>query len=221
MVKWLAAFAALITMSGAAEAHYIWLERNGSDVRAFFGEWEVDLREVSGGTLDRIKSLTAFETDRTKTLTVTRESNHFAVKGGGKGDVRAVEERAPTDDKANGGKTKTVFQAKAGRAETRAVLDLELVPLAEGSDDFVLMLHGAPLAKAEVHVFGPPKWGRELRTDDSGNVAIPTPWAGQYVVEIIYLEEKAGGMGDGAYDRLRHVSTLSFTSAKGLPWKAQ
>jgi hypothetical protein len=224
MKTWQAALAAVV-MTGAltantANAHYIWLERNGVTVQAFFGEWEGDLREVSGGTLDRITGLTAFQADRAKTLNVTKESNHFAIKGSAKGDVRALVDRAPADDKTNGGKTKTMFQAKEGRADTKAAHDLELVPVAANSDTFVLMLRGSPVAKAEVHVFGPPKWGKELRTDDDGRVTIPMPWAGRYVAEIIHLEQKAGGEGDGAYDRIRHVSTTSFTASKGIAWKA-
>jgi hypothetical protein len=221
MKTWVVAallFAAL--GSGAAEAHYVWLEREGTIVKAYFGEWEGDLREVSGGTLDRITNLQAFGTDRTKLLNITKEKNHFAIRAAVKGDVRAVEERAPADDRQNGGKTKTMFQAKEGRTEIKPVHDLELVPVAANGDTFVLMLRGNPLAKAEVHVFGPPKWGKELTTDESGRVTIPTPWAGRYVAEVIHLEQKAGGEGADAYARIRHVSTLSFTTTKGIAWKA-
>jgi hypothetical protein len=223
MKTWQAVLAAFM-MTGAltartANAHYIWLERNGATVQAFFGEWEGDLREVSGRTFDRITGLTAFQADRAKMLNVTKESNHFAITGSTKGDVRALVDRAPAADKANGGSTKTIFQAKEGRADIKAVHDLELVPVAANDDTFVLMLRGSPIAKAEVHVFGPPKWGKELRTDDNGRVTIPMPWTGRYVAEIIHLEQKAGGEGDGAYNRIRHVSTTSFTTAKGIAWK--
>jgi hypothetical protein len=62
--------------------------------------------------------------------------------------VRLVEEGlAPRDDTRAGGKTKTVFYAKAGRRDARAVLDLELVPVAANSPTFTLLLHGQPLAK--------------------------------------------------------------------------
>jgi hypothetical protein len=223
MKTWQAALAAVVMTgamaSSAAQAHYIWLERNGVAVRAFFGEWEGDLREVSGGTLDRITGLTAFGTDRAKTLSVTKEANHFAIKGAGKGDVRAIVDRAPVDDKANGGKTKTMFQAKEGRADTKPVFDLELVPVMAKGDTFVLMLRGTPVAKADVHVFGPPKWGKELTTDENGKVTIPMPWAGRYVAEIIHVEQTPGGEGEGAYNRIRHVSTTSFTTTKGIAWK--
>jgi len=223
MKTWQAALAAMVMTGvmtgGAAQAHYIWLERDGAAVQAFFGEWERDLREVSGGTLDRITGLTAFEADRAKTLNVSKESNHFAIKGANKGDVRARVDRAPVDDKANGGKTKTVFQAKEGRADTKPVHDLELVPITANGDSFVLMLRGSPLAKTNVHVFGPPKWGKELRTDENGKVTIPMPWAGRYLAEIAHVEQISGGAGEGVYDRIRHVSTTSFTASKGISWK--
>ena len=206
--------------TSAAQAHFIWLERNGAEVQAFFGEWEGDLREVSGGTLDRITGLTAFGADRAKTLSVTKETNHFAIKGSAKGDVRVLVDRVPAEDKANGGKTKTIFQAKEGRADTKAVHDLELVPVSPNANTFVLMLRGSPLAKAEINVFGPPKWGKEFTTDEHGKVTIPLHWAGRYVFEVIHLEKTPGGEGDGAYDRIRHVATLSFKTTKGIAWKS-
>ncbi len=223
MKTWQAALAA-VAMAGAmtsaaAQAHYIWLERNGAEVQAFFGEWEGDLREVSGGTLDRITGLKAFERDRAKPLTVTKEANHFAIKGSAKGDVRALEDRAPAEDKANGGKTKTTFQAKEGRSDTKPVFDLELVPVSPGANTFVLMLRGSPLAKSEINVFGPPKWGKEFTTDEQGKVTVPLHWVGRYVFEVIHLEQSPGGTGDGAYDRIRHVATLSFKTTKGIAWK--
>jgi hypothetical protein len=219
MIRFVTALAALMLTSAAAEAHYVWLERTGAEVKAYFGEWESDLRE-QGIRLDRFKSLTAFGADRKAALAVERGESHFAVKGAPAGDVRIVETGlAPADDKAKGGKTKTLFQAKAGRSETVGALDLELVPTVADGNDFILMLRGKPLAKADVHIFGPPKWGKELRTDEHGKVRLPTPWAGQYVAEVIHFEERAGGSGADVYNRIRHVSTLSFAVEQGIPWK--
>jgi hypothetical protein len=140
----------------------------------------------------------------------------------GAGDVRLVETGlAPRDDTRAGGKTKTVYHAKAGRRDTQAVLDLELIPVAANSPTFTLLLHSQPLAKAKVKVYGPPKWEKSFRTDEQGRVTLQTPWAGCYVVEVVHVEEQPGEAGGESYTRLRHVSKLSFVVEEGIAWAAQ
>ena len=135
--------------------------------------------------------------------------------------MRLVEDGlAAREDSRAGGKTKTVFHAKSGRQDTQAVLDLELIPSMTNGATFSLMLRGQPLAKAEVKVFGPPKWEKSWRTDDQGRVTLQTPWAGRYVVEVVHVEEAPGESAGEPYNRLRHVSTLSFVVNEGIAWTA-
>jgi hypothetical protein len=56
--------------------------------------------------------------------------------------------------------------------------DLRLVEagIAPRGNVFTLQLRGAPVAKTEVKVFGPPRWEKAFRTDDQGRVTIATPW---------------------------------------------
>jgi hypothetical protein len=206
---------------GTADAHQIWIERQpDGTTQAFFGEYLEELHEKAGGLLDRIPGPVAFLRDRAAPLKLERKEDHFAIAASGNGDVRLIEEGiAPYADKARGGKTKNIFHAKEGRTETAAALDIELVPAAAGSNDLVLMLRGAPVAKAEIAVGGPSLWSKSLHTDDAGRVRLETPWRGRYVVEVVRFEERQGGTGDGAYDRIRHVFTLSFVQDGGLEWK--
>jgi hypothetical protein len=45
----------------SARAHYVWFERDGDGpARAYLGEWIDDIREKSGGMLDRIKAPRVF-----------------------------------------------------------------------------------------------------------------------------------------------------------------
>jgi hypothetical protein len=187
--------------------------------RAYFGEFGDDLREKSGGHLDAIATPRAFHTEATAPLAITRRSDHLEITTAAPGDLRLIEAgRAPRDDRRAGGKTKAIFYAREGRTESRAVLDLELVPVAPNSNTFTLLFRGGPLAKTEVKVFGPPRWEKGFRTDDHGRVTLRTPWRGRYVAEIVHVEDRPGGAGDDAYDRLRHVSTLSFAVADGIAW---
>lgn len=213
-------FVLLLSLTASAQAHFIWLERDGDGpARAYFGEWHEDVRERAGGALDRIKATRAFAQDAGAALPVARRADHLEIAAKTAGDIRLVEAGlAPREDKKNGGKTRTVFHAKAGRAETAAKLDLELVPEAPGSERFTLLYRGAPLAKAEVTVYGPPKWEKVLRTDDQGRVSVPTPWKGRYVIEATHIEDQPGEANGETYDRIRNVFTLSFVSREGKPW---
>jgi hypothetical protein len=71
MLKTMLALLTLTLATGAAQAHAVWIEVDDAAARAYFGEWQEDLREKTGGRLDTIKSLRAFATDRNQSLTIT------------------------------------------------------------------------------------------------------------------------------------------------------
>lgn len=222
MLKLKAFFAGALLLSvvTSAHAHYVWLEYDGNGpARAYFGEWVDDIREKSGGMLDRIKSPRVFVGTSNEPLPVKRNENNleFAVKG--HGDLRLVENSMPArEDKEKGGKTKTIYYAKAGRSEVTNKLDLEFVPTVANGNTLVLLLFGSPLPKAELMIIGPPRWEKPLTTDEQGRVTIPTPWAGRYVLEVVHFEEKGGGSGEEKFDRTRHISSLSFIQRSGTKW---
>ncbi|HVO93551.1 MAG TPA: hypothetical protein VMT22_11955 [Terriglobales bacterium] len=50
-----------LALSETTHAHFFWLERDGDGpARAYFGEWIDDIREKTGGLLDRFKAPHAF-----------------------------------------------------------------------------------------------------------------------------------------------------------------
>jgi len=208
-----------LSLINTAQAHYVWLEREGEGpAYAYFGEWVDDIREKAGGLLDRIKAPRAFLGESTTSLPIKRHEDKLEIVVKGQGDLRLVENSmAPRDDAEKGGRTKTIYYAKAGRSETVSKLDLELVPTEANGNRFVLLFFGSPLPKAELTIIGPPKWEKPLTTNEQGRVTLPTPWAGRYVLEVIYFEEKPGG-GDEKFDRTRHISSLSFTQQSGIKW---
>ena len=213
----------ILALIDTAHAHFVWLERDGDGpARAYFGEWIDDIREKTGGLLDRFKAPRVFLGTSDEPLPVTRNENNleFAVKG--RGDVRFVDSSVPPrEDKEKGGVTKTIYYAKAGRSETAAKLDLELVPTQINGKTFVLLFFAAPLPKAELTIIGPSKWEKPLVTDDQGRITLPTPWAGRYVLEITYFDEKPGGSGEEKFNRTRHISSLSFVQPNGIRWSAK
>jgi len=147
----------MISLSQSAQAHYVWLERDGDGAaRTYLGEWIEDIREKSGGLLDRIKAPRVFLGASTEPLPVKRNENNLEIQVKGRGDVRLVESGTPPRGQ-KGGVTKTIYYAKAGRAETAAKLDLELVPTKPNGNALVLTFLGAPLPKADVTLVGPSK----------------------------------------------------------------
>jgi hypothetical protein len=61
MVQWSVSAVLLLAFSETVHAHFLWLERDGDGpARAYFGEWIDDIREKTGGLLDRFKAPRAF-----------------------------------------------------------------------------------------------------------------------------------------------------------------
>ena len=220
MVQLMISAILLLALSENAQAHFVWLERDGDGpARAYFGEWIDDIREKTGGLLDRFKAPRAFLGTSNDPLPVKRNENNLEFNAKGRGDVRFVDSSVPPrEDKEKGGATKTIYYAKAGRAETAAKLDLELVPTTANGNTIVLVFFGAPLPKAEITIIGPPKWEKPLVTDEQGRVTVRTPWVGRYVLEVTHFDEKAGGSGDEKFNRTRHISSLSFVAQQGIRW---
>lgn len=217
MIRWMPFAGLLLALAAPAAAHQIWLEREGQTARAYFGEPVENVRERTGGLLDRVPGPRIFTADPAAPLPSTRGADHFsATLPAGAGDVRLVEDGFPPFGREE--KTKAIMLAREGRTETRAVMDLEFVPVTAGGNEFRLMLRGQPLARAEVTLVAPPRWERKLRTDAEGRVTFETPWAGRYVAEVIHTEASPGGSGDGAWQRVRYVSTLSFVAEGGIAW---
>jgi hypothetical protein len=123
MLMFQSAAAAILILSliNTADAHYVWLERDGEgSAYAYFGEWVDDIREKAGGLLDRIKAPRAFLGASTTPLPIKRHEDKLEITATGKGDLRLVENSIPPrDDSEKGGMTRTIYYAKAGRSGDR------------------------------------------------------------------------------------------------------
>jgi hypothetical protein len=90
----------MLSVVSFAEAHYVWLEHDGDGpARAYFGEWIDDIREQSGGLLDRIKAPRVFLGAHSEPLPVKRNANNLEITVKGQGDLRLMENSmAPRED---------------------------------------------------------------------------------------------------------------------------
>ena len=87
---------ATLTLIPAAQAHFLWLERDGDGpARAYFGEWIDDIREKTGGLLDRFKAPRVTVGASNEPLQVKRNDNNLEFAAKGAGDVRFVDSSVP------------------------------------------------------------------------------------------------------------------------------
>lgn len=210
--QWMAALL-LMGIGSVAQAHYLWIERDGDAAKVYFGEWQSNLREDDGKVMKAIQGITAFDPDK-KPLALERKFDHFLIAGAGASDVHVYDEVMHRS-------SKVVYEIKDGRTATSAVANFELVPEAPDSNTFTLMLDGRPLPKSEIEVFGPPKWERKFTSDDSGKLTIDTPWAGYYVIRASYDDDSKGEFEGKKFDKIINVAILSFTVKKGIPWSGK
>lgn len=190
-----------------AAAHFVWVERAPDHtVAAWFGEWSADVRETQEGYLKLIAAPKAFAADGAPLAVKILQDRIAIAAPNNAGEIRLENRYFPEK-----GERLIHYQARLGRTQTAAVLPLELVPLAPGSNTFSLVLRGQPVADADVTLFTASGWNRTFKTDADGRVTIETPWPGQAVLEAAHVEETAGEHEGRAYTSVRHVATLTFT----------
>lgn len=196
--------ASLALVTPFAQAHMLWLERPSDHLtQAYFGEFVDDVRETQAGPLKRFEGLTAQQAGKTLLSQAQDSSLDFATTG--VADVRLSKTLIHKD-------TRVIFDAKAGRHETKAddSLTLELVPESADSNTLTLMFQGKPLAATEVIAVSPQKWSKSFRTDEQGKITLKTPWAGLYVLEVAHTVEGKGEQEGKSYEKTRYVHTLSL-----------
>jgi hypothetical protein len=215
-------FAATLLWATSASAHHLWLEPDGPGAKLYFGEFNENLREASPGLLDRFKPLPDAKAigASTQPLKVEKMPGAFVVSGTvGAGDSIVAEQSRVTERKQDGKVTRTLGILAArwvpDFAERVPTLTLDVVPTGKPGA-FKVVYEGKPLAKAKFELKVESGWQRELRTDEQGAFTVELPWRGTYVIEIEHADSKAGGEGEGAYDRKRFVTSLSFKVAQGL-----
>lgn len=207
-----------------ANAHYLWIERSGTNAQLLFGEYEESARERSPGRLDEIPAPRAQQvTNKPATMPalLQKQATGFAFPALD-ADTQALlakEPAVPVKDwrKAGIGIVKPLFYARhQSRFDPQAepTLTLDILP-AKDEGCFHVYFRGKPLPKAEVKIVASNTWAQESRTNDNGMVQLPLPWKGQYILQVIHLEPVAGSYEGQAYQARRHRATLTYVTASG------
>lgn len=199
--------ALLFGACGAAEAHEVWIERDGKGpVRIYLGEPGDVLPE--GGDPEFVK-LKAPKLLAAPGATLVRKAGYLETEAPA-GDVRAWDDDvfAPWD--AEGKKEGVVYYARAGRSDPRAALPFEIAPAAADANRFVVIRDGKPVAGAKVVVVTPDKWSKTLTADASGAIEIPVREKGRYLLSATQKEETATTLPGGKVDAVHRITTTTF-----------
>jgi hypothetical protein len=201
-------FAALLLgLSTTAQAHEVWIERDGAGpARIYLGEPAEAMPEGGDPEFAKLKApkLLAAPGARLERKTGYLEAALPA------GDVRAWDDSVFAPWGEPGKQESVVYYARAGRTETRAALPFEFVPATAGGDRFRLVRDGKPVAGTEVTVIAPDKATRKLTTDAKGEVAVPTAGKGRYLLTAALKDEGAHKTPAGPVAVLHRITTISF-----------
>ncbi|MFJ4291757.1 DUF4198 domain-containing protein [Cupriavidus sp. NPDC089707] len=220
---------ALLALSGAAQAHQIWIEQApGQNAVIRFGEFGDNLREASPGLLDKmgapsatlvsakgeqraegVKTAAGFTLPFTAggTDTVVAEDAKYPLFKSKQGDKELVNRYYPSARWVSG------FAAQAPK------LAFDLVPAGQPGA-FQLYFQGKPLPKTKVALVTQSGWAKEKQTDEHGMVTFDMPWKGAYVAEASHKEqtpgERQGANGPERFTGVSYVTTLTLVKPDGI-----
>ncbi len=208
-----------LLLPGFVSAHYIWIEREGTTARVYFGEIQDGEREKSPGKLDKIRGLRLFVVStqgHRQNLKIAQTADFFVAEPGQADFVLAASLEVPVTEmeKYNLGTVKPMYYARHGArsitAPTKAVHALDIIPVAGRENVFQVMFEGSVLPGEKLTVYAPNTWSKEYKTDADGMVTLQTPWQGQYVIEVVHTDKTAGTFAGKQYASARHRATYTF-----------
>lgn len=214
-----------LCVAGAAHAHYLWIEPSDNGAKLYYGEADALLKEKSPGKLDNLKAPQAFVPDatsgKTNAVAVNRTTEHFAIASNKSAPaILVTEESLEVQDltKHGLGVAKSNYYARHGQpgingngSSTPLVLDVQ----GRGPNALTVLFRGQPLKGAKLEVIAPNTWVQEHKTNAEGKVDINTPWRGQYVVHVLYVDKTPGEFAGKKYDALRNHFTYTFLKTEG------
>ncbi|PPU13454.1 hypothetical protein XacyCFBP2565_14065 [Xanthomonas arboricola pv. corylina] len=211
MKSFLLSCLALASISLSAQAHEIWIERDGSGpVRIYFGEPAQEALDHGEDEIKRVVKPTVFG-NAGKAGALQRGSEFLTEPLSGTGDAWLSDDSVFEPWKGEAGGFETVsYYARAGRATPSAKLYFELVPTAADSSTLTVLYRNKPLPKVEVTVIDPQKWQKTLTSDAKGQVTLPKLRAGRHILVATNKEPVQREIAGKQVSMIHHISTLTF-----------
>jgi hypothetical protein len=182
-----------------SQAEYLWIERAaGQPAKAYLSEYQPTEHLPLAALQNAQQRLAGDKHDALRP-----SGDALVFDAATPGDVRVRATRAD-------GKALTVYEAREGRGETKAVNDLELVPTTPGGDTFKLSWKGTTVAASQVNVYTSEQWSRTLKPGADGNVTLNAVFPARYVLEVVAQVNGKVTVDGQSYDSVTHVATLSF-----------
>jgi len=206
-IAWMGA--ALLVLAGTAQAHEVWVERDGAGpARIYLGE-PADAQPPGGDP----------EFANLKTPRVLSKAGATLVRKAGfleaalpAGDVRVWDDDvfAPwgDPDKQEG----IIYYARAGRAEARARLPFEIAPVTPNGTRFVVTRDGKPVPNTKVTIVSPTRVATEAVTDARGGVTPVLGEKGRYLLSAAAKDATAYTLPRGAVTTVHRVTTTTFVA---------
>ncbi|MGH6632519.1 DUF4198 domain-containing protein [Sphingopyxis sp.] len=212
MKKTFAALMAFGFLASPAAAHEVWIERDATGpARIYLGEPADVVPDAGDPEFPNLKAPKLFQADASKPAPLVRRANHIEAAVAGSGDLRLTDDNVFAPWEGEGGKWEgVVYYARAGRAEARTVLDLEISPVNANADSFAVSWLGKPLAGAKVTVVNADRWQKSFIADAQGRVTVPVTTPGRYLLSVSHDVEGARALGGKTVAKTIHVSTLTF-----------
>lgn len=199
--------ALMLGVTGAAQAHEVWIER-GANGKAQIWLGEPD-RPIPAEGDPAFKYLQAPKMVPASTAPLTRGAGYIEIDAPA-GDVRAWDDNIFKPWTERGKSAGGAFYARAGRSETRALMPFEIVPVAAGGSRFTVTRDGKPVADSEVTIVSPGRWMLVQTADASGQFDVPMREPGRYILKAEQKEEGDFATGAGKVEILSRVTTTSF-----------
>lgn len=201
----------IATVAFAANAHQLWLERDATGpVRVYVGDAD-DAPDTGKEVAGLATTTQVFTTDPKAPAALTVKNDHLEAAVATAGDVRLYNDQVWKPWKAKDGTFHAaVFNARAGRVDTTAVLDFELVPVQANGNTFTATFKGQLLVGKVVNVVSPDKWTKRLKTDGQGRITVPVKGSGRYVLVTEHETPADQDIAGQKVSKIGYHATLSF-----------
>jgi len=209
MLKWTSALLAIACLPAMAQAHEVWVERDGAGpARIYLGEPGDPLPEGGDPEFEKLK---APKLVPASSAAQVRKAGYIevAVRAG---DVRVIDDSVFDPWGEEGKKEGVIYYARAGRSEAKAGMPLEIVPTAAGANSFTLVRDGKPLAGVKVTAISPDKWSKGFVTDAQGRVTLPIREKGRYILTATQEEKGDLSLRGAKVATLYNIATLTFVN---------